>query len=194
MKYPEIRELHTSRLVLRKLRPEDARVYYERLGSSEAVTRYMLWNPHRDISESVASIEKALRRYAEGRCYRWGIALGSDDSIIGVMELLRFDEDAGTCSFAYMLAEEFWGQGYAAEALAAALDFAFMEMEVSAVEADHMAENAASGAVMRKVGMSWQRTDPAKYEKNGVLHDAPVYQITAFEWQKVGFLDNISPL
>lgn len=182
MEFVEIREIHTERLVLRRLRMGDVGAYYERLGSSEAVTRYMLFNAHRDISESVASIEKALRRYEAGKCYRWGIALRSDDSIIGVIELLKFDEAANTCSFAYMLGADFWGHGYGTEALRAALGFAFSELKVDAVEADHFAENAASGAVMRKVGMNYLRTDAAKYEKNGVIHDAPVYRITAKEW------------
>lgn len=184
MNYPEIRNIDTVRLILRKLRLEDAQVYYNRLGSSEAVTKYMLWNPHRDLSESEASIRKALRRYEEGKCYRWGIALKTDDSIIGVIELLRLDEQTNTCSFAYMLAEEFWGQGYGTEALRAALDFAFTELKVTAVEADHMAENEASGAVMRKAGMVRQRTEFKKYEKNGIFHDAPVYRITAENYGK----------
>ena len=184
MIFPEIKTLYTPRLVLRKLRLSDTQTYYERLGSSEAVTRYMLWNPHQDISESEASIRKALRRYEEGRCYRWGVALKSDDSVIGVIELLHFDEQANSCSFAYMLAEEFWGQGYGTEVLTAVLEFAFRELQVSAVEADHMAENAASGAVMRKAGMVWQRTEYGKYEKNGVRHDAPVYRIAAEDFTK----------
>lgn len=182
MEYAAMEQLETRRLILRKLRMDDARVYYERLGSSAAVTEFMLWEPHRDIGESVASIEKALRRYAEGRCYRWGIARKEDDSLIGVIELLRLDEETDTCSFAYMLAEEFWGRGYGTEALTAALDFAFRKLKVAAVEADHMAENAASGVVMRKAGMKYQRTDRAKYEKHGKVYDAPVYRITAEEW------------
>lgn len=194
MKFPEIREIQTPRLRLRKLRLEDAPVYYQRIGSSEAVTRYMLWEPHRDLSESVASMEKALRRYEAGRCYRWAAALPEDDSVIGVIELLKFDEAANTCSFAYMLAPAYWGQGYGTELLKAALDFAFTDMQAEAVEADHFAENTASGAVMRKAGMVWQRTETGKYEKNGVRQDADVYRISADEWQKQLFLDNISPL
>jgi len=186
MVFPEITKIETPRLVLRKLRPQDVQTYYDRLGRSEAVRKYMLRQPHMDLAESEASIHTALRRYEEGRCYRWGVALRSDDSIIGVIELLRFDEKANSCSFAYMLAEEFWGQGYGTEVLTAALDFAFREMKVSAVEADHMAENSASGAVMRKAGMVWQRTESGKYEKNGVIHDAPVYRITAEEYTKTG--------
>ncbi len=183
MEYPCIRNLYTARLILRKLRRDDVQDYYDRLGSSEAVTRYMLWNPHENLSDSVASIEKTLRRYESGRCYRWGIARKEDDRIIGIVELLRFDEEAKSCSFAYMLAECFWGRGYGTEALKAALSFAFREMKLDSVEADHMAENVASGAVMAKAGMQYIRTDRAKYEKNGRVFDAPVYRIHRDRWK-----------
>lgn len=176
-------QIETARLILRKLRREDVDDYYARLGSSEAVTRYMLWQPHRDLSESVASIEKALRRYEAGGCYRWGIAQKEDGRIIGVIELLKFDEAVNTCSFAYMLAEDFWGMGYGTEALQAVLAFAFEKLGVSAVEADHFEENTGSGAVMRKVGMKYCYTQSGKYEKDGMLHDAPFYRITAQDWE-----------
>ena len=184
MKFPALPVLETSQLRLRRLSLDDAETYYRRLGSSEAVTRYMLWNPHKDIPESVASIQKVLRRYEEGRCYRWGIALKDSDSLIGVVELLRFDEEAESCSFAYMIAEAFWGKGYGTEALHAAFDFAFTQMEVKSITADHMAENIASGRVMEKAGMHMVRILPKKYEKNGRTYDAVEYSITADEQSK----------
>lgn len=184
MKYAQFREIETERLRLRKLRKEDTRDYYDRLGSSEAVTRFMLWNPHESYSESVASIEKTLRRYEAGGCYRWGIALKEDDRIIGVVELLRIDEERQTCSFAYMLGEVFWGRGFGTEALRAALDFAFAQLGVEAVEADHMAGNEASGAVMAKAGMVYTGTEKGKYKKNGILFDAPGYRIDRNMWEK----------
>lgn len=182
MVFPELKTLKTERLVLRKLTIEDVPAYYERLGSSEAVTRYMLFNPHQDISESVASIQKVLHRYEAGNCYRWGIALKETNILIGMIELLRFDEETGTCSFAYMLGEDFWGQGYGTEALKAAFDFAFRQMQICSIVADHMAENPASGAVMRKAGMSYVQTLPHAYEKNGKQHNARQYRITQEEW------------
>ena len=184
MNFPEIRTLYTKDLILRKVRSEDAQLYFERLGSREAVTRYMLFLPHTDISESVKSVENVLRRYETGKCYRWAIALKEDDSIIGIMELLRFDTEENTCSFAYMIGDGFWGRGYGTQTLKAVLDFAFTEMDLSAVEADHMAANPASGAVMRKAGMTYVRTDASKYEKNGMVYDAPVYRITREMWKK----------
>ena len=183
MRFVPFRDLETPRLRLRKLTSQDTLMYYHRLGSSEEVTKYMLFQPHRAISESVASIEKALRRYEEGRCYRFCIALKQTDELIGVIEPLRFDESTSSCSFAYMLGREFWGQGYGTEALRAVLDFLFGEMEMERVEADHMAENTASGAVMRKAGMVCTGREPAKYEKNGITHDAVCYVITRQQWK-----------
>ena len=184
MKFPEVKELYTKDLILRKVRREDAPLYFERIGSREKVTRYMLFMPHTDISESVESVENVLRRYETGKCYRWAIALKEDDSIIGIIELLRFDETENSCSFAYMIGDGFWGRGFGSQALKATLDFAFSEMELAFVEADHMDANPASGAAMRKAGMVYVRTDEAKYQKNGCVYDAPVYRITADQWKK----------
>lgn len=182
MLFPEIQELKTPRLILRKLTMADVPLYYERLGSSAKVTEHMLWEPHKDISESVASIQKVLRRYAEGGCYRWGITLQDNGELIGIIDLLNFNEEASTCSFAYMLGEDFWGIGYGTEAVRAALAFAFTELQVDAVIADHFTSNPASGAVMRKVGMKYIRTIPEKYEKYGKKLDAEEYRITASQW------------
>ena len=177
MIWAKFRCLETDRLVLRAMRRSDAEDYYRHLASSEAVTRYMLFRPHRDAAESVASVEKTLHRYEMGKTYRWVITRKGEDRLIGVIDLLRLDEQTGEGSFAYMLGEAFWGCGYGTEALKAGLAFAFRDLGLNAVEADHMAENAASGAVMRKAGMVYIRTDAAKYDKDGKRHDAPVYRI-----------------
>lgn len=185
MIYAPFADLHTPRLHMRKLTMEDVPLYYARLGSSAEVTKYMLFPPHTDISQSIASVEKALRRYEEGNCYRYCIALQETDELIGVIEALRFDEAESSCSFAYMLGQDYWGQGYGTEALKAVLEFLFTRMEVSRVEADHMADNPASGAVMRKAGMVHCGVQPKKYEKCGILHDAVLYAITKEQWQKI---------
>lgn len=182
MVYPPFESLHTPRLILRKLELRDTPLYFSRLAGSAAVTKYMLFQPHTQISESEASVQKTLQRYAAGSFYRWCITRTGEDQLIGVIDLLRFDEAQNSCSFAYMLGEEFWGQGYGTEALSAVLDFAFTRMQLERVSADHMAANAASGAVMQKVGMHCTGTILKKYEKDGMLQDAPQYRITRQEW------------
>lgn len=177
MNYVDIPTIETQRLILRRLRLSDAENYFLHLGSDEAVTRYMLFDPHTDISQSEASIEKALGRYAQGRCYRWAMARKEDDSLIGVFELLRFQDADNSCSFAYMLGRDHWNRGYGTEAMKAAFHFAFQVLGVHRIEADHMADNPASGAVMRKARMHYVGTIHQKYEKHGVLHDACCYEI-----------------
>lgn len=177
MKYAPFTTLETSRLILRDIRMEDVQEYYERLWGDGDVCRYLLSDPHQDIGESYASIEKLLRRYEEGRCYRWGITERDDDSLIGIIELLKFDEEANSCSFAYMLGCDYWNRGYGSEALKEVIRFGFEEMELSRILVDHMADNPASGAAMRKAGMTHIGTETAKYEKHGILHDAEVYEI-----------------
>ena len=177
MRYPEFQELETERLLLRRIGMEDIQEYYERLFGDGDVCKYLLFDPHQDIGESLQSIEKTLERYETGRCYRWGIALKEDNSLIGVIELLRFDEETDTCSFAYLLGCDYWNQGYGTETLKEVIRFAFEEMEVQRILVDHMAENPASGAVMRKAGMTHIGTEQKKYEKHGFFHDAEVYEI-----------------
>lgn len=182
MEYVAFAQLHTKQLRLRKVRREDAPQFF-RFAGSETVTRYMFWKPHADISESLSSIEKTLSRYAQGNCWRWGIALQETDELVGIIDLLGIDEATKSCTFAYMLAEEFWGRGYATEALAAVLGFAFDRLKLETVWAEHFGPNGASGAVMRKAGMKYTGTEPGKYEKNGISYDVPQYRITREEWE-----------
>lgn len=182
MKYASFTELETKRLRLRKMRASDAALYFARLGSSEKVTRYMLFVPHSNIEESEKSVQKHLSRYETGCYYHWVITEDGKDELIGVISLLRFDEQKESCSFAYMLGEDYWGRGYGTEAVEAVFDFAFSQLELQRIEADHMAQNPASGAVMRKAGMEFIGIDPEKYEKNGCVHDAVCYAITNQQW------------
>ena len=190
MNFAELRELQTERLTLRRLSFDDLYDYYERLGSDGEVSKYMLFEPHQDIGETLALIEEALVRYEEENFYRWGIESG--DGLIGVIELLHFDEESESCTFTCMLGKQWWGQGYATEAVKEIFRFAKEELGVKKITADHMAPNAASGAVMRKAGMVQVGVIPGKYEKHGQRHDAIVYELvfaaadplTANDYQK----------
>ena len=178
MRYAPFQTLHTSRLVLRKLRMDDLPEYNAQLFGSTDVSRYMLFDPHETWLQSRESLDRALSRYGQTGFYRWAIAQKENDRLIGIIDLLRFDETRDTCSFAYMLLPNFWSQGYGTEALKAVFRFAFAEMGIRTIAADHMAENPASGAVMLKAGMTYTRTIPGKYQKNGASHDAVCYEIT----------------
>ena len=186
-----MRELETARLNLRRIRFDDLYDYYEHIGSDGEVTRYLNIEPHQDISESIASIENILEGYEEG-LYCWAVALKDDDSLIGRIDLVDFEAEEESCSFVCILGKAWWNQGYAAEAMTAVLRFATEELGVRKIVADHMAPNAAAGAVMRRAGMVMVGEVAGKYEKQGQIYDAVCYELalapeeplTADEYQK----------
>ena len=192
MKYVPFHNIETERLILRDIRMEDIQEYYERLWGDGDVCRYLLHDPHQDIGESLAAIEDILQQYEKGNFYRWGITEKGDGSLIGIIGLVRIDEENSACSFAYMLGCDYWGKGYGTEVVKEVIRFAFEELGIQRIVADHMAENPASGAVMRKAGMVHTGTQRAKYEKAGRVYDAEVYEIrnemvqgmTANDYQK----------
>ncbi len=177
MRFTKFHSIETDRLYLRQLQMEDVYEYYERLFGDGDVSRYMLFEPHQDIAESLESLQRKLDRYEEGECYCWGVTEKGEDSLIGLIELLRFDPRDDSCSFVYMLGCNYWNKGYGTEMLKAVFRFAFEELDVQRITADHIAQNAASGAAMAKAGMQHIGTVVGKYEKLGMQFDAEVYEI-----------------
>ncbi len=182
MHFPPLPQLETSRLILREFRMSDLEGHHRHITSDPEVAKTMLWQANPDIIHAEAVLRRILSRYGAKDGYRWAIIRKEDDAFLGTISLLRPDEETGSCSFAYMLGKAFWGNGYMTEALKAVLDFAFQEMDVETVETDHFASNPASGAVMRKAGMTQIGILPNRYEKNGQTLDAVLYRITREQW------------
>ncbi len=177
MRFAEFHPIETERLLLRKLQLGDVYEYYERLFGDGDVAQFMLFDPHQTIMESLEDVQQKLKRYDEENFYCWGVELKEEGGLMGLVELLRFDEQADTCSFVYMLGCNYWNQGYGTELLQAVFRFAFEELEVERILADHMTPNIASGKAMEKAGMKHIGTETGKYEKLGLRFDAEIYEI-----------------
>jgi RimJ/RimL family protein N-acetyltransferase len=63
----------------------------------------------------------------------------------------------------WRLHPDFWGSGYATEAALASLDYGFGEFGLDEIVSIFQPENAASGRVMERIGMAFDRdtVDPA---------------------------------
>ena len=177
MRFAEFHPIETERLLLRQLTMEDVYEYYERLFGDGDVARYMEFEPYQDISESLETLQQKLDRYEEGGFYCWGVSLKGEDGLIGLVELTDLDENRDSCSFIVMLDCSYWNQGYGSELMQAAFNFAFEELEVQRIAAEHMEKNVAAGAAMVKAGMKHIATEAGKYEKLGISQDALVYEI-----------------
>ena len=90
----EIKILETNRLILRKLKIEDAEHVFKTWASHEETTRYMRWSTHKSIEET-----KQWILYEEVNCksdknYTWGIELKETGKLIGSLGAnYKEDED-----------------------------------------------------------------------------------------------------
>jgi [ribosomal protein S5]-alanine N-acetyltransferase len=85
----------------------------------------------------------------------------------------------------YWIGLEFWGRGYCTEAAEAVLGFGFERMGLERIFARHFTRNPASGAVMRKLGMTYEGRLRHHFERWGGFEDAECYGLLREEWPPV---------
>jgi len=148
----------TKRLFLRKWQEEDA-VDLFAMASDPAVGPAAGWAVHTSVENSREIIREVLR--AEGT---YAIVRKADGKLVGSIGL-RLGKDA--CSekmdepeLGYWIGHEFWGKGYAPEASAVLLKYAFDELNCPQVWCCYYEGNEKSKRVMEKLGFAYVRMDP----------------------------------
>ncbi len=63
------KELRTKRLILRKFTINDAKDMYNNYGSDSKVSKYLAWNTHQSIKDSVLYIKGILKQYRSDSTY-----------------------------------------------------------------------------------------------------------------------------
>ncbi len=104
-----------------------------------------------------------------------------DDLLVGAIGLRLFLEDERV-EMGYWIGVPYWNQGYATEAARALSAWAFAALGVQRVHACHFAGNEASGAVMRKIGMSLEGRQRRQIVKWGEGRDLVLYGMLREEY------------
>lgn len=146
--------LSTPRLLLRKPRLDDAPLMFAAYAQDPAVTRYLLWRPHPDISETHRVIEHFLTQWSAGTAFNWLLFFNATNELVGSIGARTKDDgfDLG-----YLLAQRWWGEGLMPEAIEAVIKWAFTQPWVSRVSAACDVENRASARVLEKAGFRRER-------------------------------------
>lgn len=147
--------LITDRLVMRKLRNYDYRDMYE-YSCQSSVTKYLLWCEHPSPEYTYNYLSGIEECYKSGDFYDWAITLKDSGKMIGTCGYTSFDYENGRAEVGYVINPEYWGQGVATEAVSAAIEYAFNELNVNRVEAHFIKGNNASLRVMEKCGMTFE--------------------------------------
>jgi ribosomal-protein-alanine N-acetyltransferase len=173
--------LETDSLILRKLTLDDAEDLFEYAAHPE-VTRYLQWEPHESISDSITFIQTAIIRYERQLPAPWGIELKTDRKIIGSCDFISWFPDHFRAEIGYALARKYWGYSYMTEAVRKIIDFGFMTSMLNRIQAMCEPDNLASARVMEKVGMTYEGILRGFHFQNGACQDMKIYSILESEW------------
>lgn len=170
--------IETERMTLRKVRWRDARDIY-RWTSDPEVARYVLWTAHESIHQTYAYVRYLKNLYRQGLPSSWVIELKETGRVIGSVGFMKLDDENDFCEVGYSLAREQWNRGLTTEALKAVLAFAFDQLRVNRIEAQHDVRNPASGRVMEKCGMLPEGILRRRIRNKGEYVDVRLWAILA---------------
>lgn len=176
------RTIETERLVLRQITLQDADMVFKNWASDDDVTRYMRWTAHRTVDETRKIIADWSEGYRSAQNYNWGICLQNGE-MIGSLGLAVINAYDSNVNLGYCIGKAYWGNGYAAEAVSAVLDYMFSHVGINRMEAFHSVGNPASGRVMQKVGMILEGHARQKYRNRDGFQDCDMYGITRDDWE-----------
>ena len=146
-------ELLTERLRLREFVVEDHEAVH-RYASDPEATRYMDWGPNDPKATEVFLAQaQASAAYVPRSRYALAIVRRELNELIGSVELQVTDQENGYGVLGYVLGRDWWGQGYATEAAAGMLRYGFVELRLGSISATCDPDNAASAAVLKRIGM-----------------------------------------
>lgn len=171
-----IPDLTTERLWLRPLRTQDAEDLHELLSDPEAM-RYWHRDPTASLDETRLVVAEMLRvdpaTWVFGR--HGSVTVLGNTGGIGPFEL------GGHAGFGYGLRRSEWGQGLAAEASRAALDYAFTTVGIARAELWIDRENRQSVRVAEKLGCQRRAEVCFAYARGRT--PSFVYGVTAEAWR-----------
>lgn len=143
-------ELTTARLRLRPFRTGDVPAVHA-YASDPEVVRFMDWGPN-TLADTETFVAEATRP-ADGA---HSFAVEHEGDLIGGIELRVTSSANSRGEFGYVLARSSWGQGFATEAAAALLAFAFGRAGLHRVAATCDPANIGSRRVLEKTGLRYE--------------------------------------
>ena len=152
-------ELLTPRLRLRPFTLADADRVQQLAGRREIAEGCVLIPHPYPPGLAARWIEAQAESWQTQQAVSYAITVLDTGLLLGSISLMLHEQRQADRSIelvgnlGYWLAPEFWGQGLMSEAVAALLDFAFDELGVDLVVAEHTPQNPASGRVMEKNGL-----------------------------------------
>lgn len=175
--------LETPRLLLRPFERQDVEAIFG-YACKEEVARYVSWNVHKSIDDSLVFLENTLSSYHTSLLPNWAIVLCETNCLIGSIGLHNHVPKNRSIEIGYVIDSLYWNKGYVTEAVQKILEICFLDLELNRVAAIYEPDNIGSGRVMEKVGMLYEGYLREYFIEEGIAKDVKLYAILKSDWQK----------
>lgn len=190
--YPLPKRISTKRLVLRQFDIKDAQEYYdlEQSGLAHHLAPFMPGTlDTRERTEAIremrAKIRTTLDKWDDGSDYRFVIRELNSETIIGQIAITNIIRNVAQSAFVgYWVGANWLGRGYATEATAAVIAYAFESLRLHRISLWISPENSASLRVVEKLSLRYEGTALRALYQGGKWTDTRIYAITSEEWNE----------
>lgn len=178
MPLPAVEPIEAARVTVRPLRHEDLPDLFEVNGDDE-VTAFLPYPTWRDPADGEAWFAR-MRGFDEaGSARQLVIARNDDGKVVGTALVFRHDEGSARAELGYVVGRAHWRRGYAREALAALVAYAFGPMGLRRLEAEVDPANVPSNALLRALGFTLEGRLRERWTAKGRTYDVNLYGLLA---------------
>lgn len=179
--FKKIPTVTTERLILRKMLPTDADDMFE-YAQNPIVTQFLLWEPHVTRKFTQSYLKFIQSQYAGAMFFDWAVTLADSGKMIGTCGFSLIDTENDGAEIGYVINPDFWGNGYATEALLRVMSFGFGVLGLHRIYVRIMAGNIASENVAKKCGMRHEATLYSSLMVKGEYRTIKIYAILRDEF------------
>lgn len=171
----------TDRLRLRRFSKADIPFVFS-ASRYEGFCDGMRWSPPQREDELFAPYEANEQAWFTGSGYTFTIEDRSTADPLGRICIRR--QDGSLWDLGYWTHPLHQRKGYMTEATLALIDFGFMQLGASEIEAAHATWNVASRRVLEQAGLRFIRHVPEGFQKNGKWIEEDLLSITRRQWEQ----------
>ena len=176
-------DLAGQRVVLRRFVLEDVEEFVA-YRSSPAVARFQGWDAPYPREEGERFIRQMVKRHPDtgGEWFQFAVVLRSAGTMIGDCAAMPHADDPRQCEIGFTIAGEYQGHGYATEAARLLVGYLMAGRGKHRITASCDARNAASAAVLERLGMRREGHLRESTWAKGEWTDDLLYALLDHEW------------
>jgi [ribosomal protein S5]-alanine N-acetyltransferase len=172
--------LETERLIIQPFVKENAPRISELANDKDLASILGLPHPYqlKDAEEWIAIQPEQIRKGTE---YPLTITHREFGEVIGTITI-RIDKSNNKGELGYWIGKEYWGNGFATEAVNKMIDFGFNHLHLNKIWASAISRNHASSIVLQKAGLQKEGVLRQNRLLHGKYEDVDVYGLLREEY------------